>query len=101
MPQPPFLVALPLAVLCGTIASVLMLVAVATDHWELVEYDEQKLRALANVDTNLSLFERENGFYKVVIGVPGDNGDNKTYESHYLRDSHGGIWRVCDHVSGK
>ena len=99
MPQPPFLVALPLAVLCGTVASVLMLVAVATDHWERVTYDEEKLRNIPHINMNLSLFNSTNGFYKIVINVGYDS--NQTLEPHYLRDSHGGIWRVCDHVTGE
>ena len=99
------------ASLAGAAASVLMLVAVATDHWEKAEYSIERLKAIANVNVNASYFDVQNGFYKLVETKtelasvsPSNAPGNATITVHvsvrYVRANYGGIWKICDRVSG-
>ena len=86
-----------MAVCFAALASIMMILAVSTDHWEKTEYDFNKLKALPSLVSNESYLDPGNGFYKLVTTSDQSNGTKTTY----LRATYGGIWRICDQISGK
>ena len=95
----PIFIVLALSIIFGVIASIMMIVAVSTDYWEITLYDADKLQEVDKVVIERSVLSNENHFYKVVM-EDYVNG-NKTEKTFYLRDMFGGIWRVCDTIPGK
>ena len=95
---PPIFIILGLAIFCGISGSILMIVAVSTDYWEDVTYNNQSLSQLPNIVLAESTFYPEDGFYIIVVEEINEN--NITKHTFYLRDTYGGIWRMCDRISG-
>ena len=85
-----------LSAVFGGLASILMVVAVATDYWEFLDYN---LEGLMTLGINGSVYSDANGFYKIIM--VGDAAQNYTEFVYYLRTTVGGIWRTCDCISGK
>ena len=93
------MIVLGLAVLLGLLSTVLMVVSVATDYWEHTDYRLDVLTNLTNLNKNASYFSENDRFYKIVLKDP--LSDNVTHREYYLRSSYGGIWRICDYITGK
>ena len=93
--SPPIILVLILSAFFGGLTSLFMVVALSTDYWENVKYDAEKLRNLPNL-VNGSIFNDEEGFYKIVLA--GGTGNKTTY---VLRNSYGGIWKICDKMTGE
>lgn len=88
-----------LSILFGLFSTIFMVVAVASDYWEHTDWDEDKLLLVENLNRNASVFSKENAFYKIVM--TDTKSKNKSSHEYYLRSLYGGIWRICDYVTGK
>ena len=95
------------AALTAVLADVMTIVSIATDFWETIEYE--RLDRLDGVALNESIFNDVDGFYRLFTvksdpsaSVDGTSNSlpigNKTV---LLRSRHGGIWRICDRITGK
>ena len=76
-----------------------MVIAISTDYWEDIKYKPDMLRTLDNLVLNESTFNDKEGFYVLTLDQKVEN--NVTRVVFYLRDTYGGIWRMCDRISGK
>ena len=63
--SPPIFVVLALAILFGGLGSLLMIVASATDYWEMSEWSSDKLKKVDGINMSASYFDDDNQFYKV------------------------------------
>ncbi len=94
----PIFPVLGLSVIFSVISSILMIVAVSTDYWEITTFSTAKLQQLDKIILDKCYLSEANHFFKLVLEHYEGNTTDKTY---YLRDMYGGIWRVCDTVPGK
>ncbi len=56
------------------------------------------LQKVEGYDSHNSKLDDNNGFYKIVRNV--GSGTNATTETSYLRQTHGGLWIICDKIPG-
>jgi hypothetical protein len=99
--SPPVFIILGLCIFFGAVSSLLMIVTLSTDHWEVTTWNPVALRALKGFRENESQFFEDEGFYIVVLPADPNDPTNTSSTTDYLRDRIGGIWRICDHISRK
>ena len=95
--MPSVFVALILAIVFGALATLFAVVSASTDYWEVIDWDMEALRGHETVVVANSTFSDANGYYEVLTELR--DGSGNTTKS-YLRSTYGGIWRICDKVSG-
>ena len=93
---PPIYFVLPIALFCAGLGSLMIVIALSTSAWEEVTWDNSKLKQVSSVNVSESIFDNNNGFYKIITQ---DNQGNRT--TSYLRNTIGGIWQICDTLTGK
>lgn len=89
---------IPLAVAITTaaVANILVVISMATDHWERIEYDSDALRRVADVIAGESTFDDVNGFYIVTMNdvivrhdvVTTDSGKKNNNSNHDNTNAH-------------
>ena len=87
------------SIVFGLIASLCMVVAVSTNFWEISTFHEDKILRVTGISVNESRLSPENKFYKVVTTKIDVNGST-IRNTDYLRSTYGGIWQLCDSISG-
>ena len=95
--MPSVFVALILAIVFAALATLFAIISASTDYWEVIDWNMDALKSHNTVVVSNSTFSETNGYYEVVTQL-GDNSSNAT--TSYLRSTYGGIWRICDKVSG-
>ncbi|KAK7502488.1 hypothetical protein BaRGS_00006441 [Batillaria attramentaria] len=100
MPSP-LLLLVASAVLLGGLATLIVVVAISVDAWQEIDFDEAKLREInASTNINLESLSSTTQFYKVVLKIHGSSA-NVTEEVYWVHSSTNGLWRTCDHLTGK
>ena len=94
--SPTIHIVLPLAAVFAAFGTLFVIIALSTTAWEEIEWNKNQLRNDASVNQTASYFDSSNGFYVVVTE---QSDGNQT--TSYLRDLVGGIWKICDVISGK
>ena len=97
--SPPIFFVLGLAIFFSVVSSVMVIVAVATDYWEVIDYHKDRLESLP-ISMNYSILLENEGFYQVAVETEDEEGNRGNLTYHYFRDMYGGIWKICDTISG-
>ena len=87
------------AIVFGILASMCMVIAVSTKYWEVSTFSSEKLQEVPGINMTESMFDEENEFFKVVRTNVYENGTTYTM-TDLLRSTYGGIWQLCDKISG-
>lgn len=101
---------LAMALVTAAVSTIVMIVAIASDSWEHIDYHSAKLSAIAVKDDKtdyemvsaISVMNDDEGFYKVVLRPK--NAQiiaNSSEQVLYFRSVYGGIWRMCDRIKGE
>ena len=94
--SPPVNIILPIASALAAFGTLFIIIALSTTAWEEVQWNGDQLKQNDNVNRSASYFDNKNGFYVVVTE---QSDGNQT--TSYLRNLIGGIWQICDTISGK
>lgn len=101
VPGPPIGVVICLSISLGLVSTALMVVGVSTDFWELSEFDIDCIKKIKDVNLNNSILSKENGFYYILKRDKTSIKVNITYKEYTAFEHYGGIWRICDKITGK
>ena len=97
--SPPIYIALPVCTFFAGLGSILVVISLSTHAWELVTWNSDRLKQHSTVNEELSYFDDNNGFY-IVVTQETDNQGGVVNTTSYLRNLNGGVWNMCDTLSG-